>query len=68
MEGSEAPEPVAVCDVAGPHSKIVDTTATAEGVTKLDDTLMTNVLPKAETPPQCVCTSLHIAEISQPGY
>jgi hypothetical protein len=41
MEGSEAPEPVAVCDVAGPHSRIVDTTATAEGVTKLDDNLMT---------------------------
>jgi len=41
MEGSEAAEPVAVCDVAGPHSMIVDTTATAEGATKLDDNLMT---------------------------
>jgi hypothetical protein len=41
MEGSEAAEPVAVCDVAGPHSKIVDTTAAAEGATKLDDHLMT---------------------------
>jgi len=41
MEGSEAPEPVAVCDIAGPHSRIVDTTATAEDATKLDDNLMT---------------------------
>ena len=39
MVGSEA-APVAVCEVAGPHSRIVDTAATAEGATKLDDNLM----------------------------
>jgi hypothetical protein len=39
--GSEEAGPVAVCDVAGPHSKIVDKTATTEGATKLDDNLMT---------------------------
>jgi hypothetical protein len=34
-------ESVAVCDAAGPHSKTVDKTATAEGAIKLDGNLMT---------------------------
>jgi hypothetical protein len=41
MVGSGPAEPVAVCDDAGPHSKTVDKTATAEGATKLDDNPMT---------------------------
>jgi hypothetical protein len=44
MEGSEAPEPVAVCDVAGPlraHTNAVDKMAIAEGATMLDVYLMT---------------------------
>lgn len=38
--GSGVPEPVAVCDAAGPHSKTVDKRAAAEGATKLDDNLV----------------------------
>jgi hypothetical protein len=44
MPGSGAAEPVAVCDIAvplGPHNNAVDRIATAEGATKLDDSLMT---------------------------
>jgi hypothetical protein len=41
MWGSGLAESVAVCDAAGPHSKTVDKTATAEGAIKLDDNLMT---------------------------
>ena len=40
-EGSGAGELVAVCAAAGPHSKIVDKTAKAEGATNLDDNFMT---------------------------
>jgi hypothetical protein len=40
MLGSGA-APVVVCEAAGPHSKTVDKTATAEGATKLDVNLMT---------------------------
>jgi hypothetical protein len=44
MEGSEAPEPVAVCDIAvplRPHTNAVDKMAIAEGATMLDEDLMT---------------------------
>jgi hypothetical protein len=46
MLGSGLLESAGVCDAAGPHSKTVDKTATAEGATKLDDNLMT-------CPPKC---------------
>jgi hypothetical protein len=44
MEGSEALEPVAVCDTAvppRPHTNAVDKMAIAEGATMLDEDLMT---------------------------
>jgi hypothetical protein len=44
MGGSEAPEPVAVCDTAvplRPHTNAVDKMAIAEGATMLDEDLMT---------------------------
>ncbi len=50
--GSEAAEPVWVCDIAvplGPHGNAVDRIARAEGAAKLDDNLTTCPLPKAGT-------------------
>jgi hypothetical protein len=43
-EGSEAPEPVAVCDTAvplRPHTNAADKMAIAEGATMLDEEFMT---------------------------
>jgi len=68
--GSEEAGPVAVCDVAGLHSAILDTIATTEGATKLDDNLMTMFSPGGHAASICmhdVCTSLNIAEIAKFG-
>jgi hypothetical protein len=69
--GSEGAGAVAVCAVAGPHSKIVDTTATTEGATTLDDNLMTMFSPGGHAALICmhvyVCTLLSIAEIAAFG-
>jgi hypothetical protein len=65
--GSREAKSVAVCDTAGPHSKTVDKIATAEGATKIDDSLMT-ISPRERTCRPNVCALQLIAEIFGLGH